>query len=116
MSTFAGSGRRPTTRSRRSSSTPSGEWAMSSKTAPDPRPWSLALRLTLWYAASSFALVLVATGYLYWALARELLREDDEWLAGKVAEVRTAAELQPTDGPDFRRVVEAGGGRPAERI
>ncbi len=42
---------------------------MSSKIAPDPsrRPWSLAARLTAWYAGSAFALVLVATGFLYWA-------------------------------------------------
>src|SRR6266545_2653196 len=113
MFTSADSARRPTTRSTRSSSTPSGGWAMSSKTAPDTRPWSLALRLTLWYAVSAFALVLAATGYLYWALARELVREDDEWLAGKVAEIRAATETQPTDTPDFRRLVEAGGGRPA---
>ena len=60
---------------------------MSSNTGAEPRPWSLALRLTLWYAGSAFALILVATGYLYWALVQQLDEEDDEWLAGKVAEV-----------------------------
>ena len=40
---------------------------MSSKSVPEPgpparRPWSLAARLTAWYAGSAFTLVLVATG------------------------------------------------------
>ena len=89
---------------------------MSSKTAHEPRPWSLALRLTLWYSASAFALILLATGYLYVALVGQLVEEDDEWLAGKVAEVRRATEARPGDAADLRRLVEAGGGRAAERI
>jgi two-component system heavy metal sensor histidine kinase CusS len=88
---------------------------MSSKTGAEPRPWSLALRLALWYAASAFALVLLATGYLYWALVGQLVEEDDEWLAGKVAEVRRATETRTGD-TDLRHLVEAGGGRAAERI
>ncbi len=89
---------------------------MSSKTGADARPWSLALRLTLWYAASAFALVLVATGYLYVALVGQLVEEDDEWLAGKAGEVRRAAETRPGDAAGLRQLVEAGGGRAAERI
>jgi two-component system heavy metal sensor histidine kinase CusS len=89
---------------------------MSSKTAPDPRPWSLALRLTLWYAGSAFALVLLATGYLYVALVGQLVEEDDEWLAGKVGEVRRAAEARPVNPVALRQLVESGGGRAAERI
>ena len=45
------------------------------------RSRSLAARLTVWYALSSFTLILLATGYLYWALARNLDREDDHFLA-----------------------------------
>src|SRR5262245_17677906 len=52
------------------------------------RPWSLALRLTAWYAAAAFALVLFATGYLYWGLTRTLDREDDQFLTDRVREVR----------------------------
>ncbi len=72
---------------------------MSSKPAAEAgcRPWSIALRLTVWYAAAAFALVLVATGYLYWALARNLDREDDQFLADKVAEVRRVLEERPGD-------------------
>ena len=45
------------------------------------RSRSLAARLTVWYALSSFTLILLVTGYLYWALARNLDREDDHFLA-----------------------------------
>jgi two-component system heavy metal sensor histidine kinase CusS len=44
----------------------------------------LASRLTIWYAASAFALVLIATSLLYVALERNLDREDDGYLADKV--------------------------------
>ncbi len=89
---------------------------MSSKNAENHRPWSLALRLSLWYAASAFALVVLATGYQYLALARQLVKEDDEWLAGKASEVLQAAETRPDDMVGLRQLVEAGGGRAAERI
>lgn len=89
---------------------------MSSKTGAEPRPWSLALRLTLWYAGSAFALILAATGYLYLALARQIADEDDGWLAGKAGEVLRAAVDRPDDPAALRRLVEAGGGRAAERI
>src|SRR5579885_1099280 len=86
---------------------------MSSRPAADPRrPWSIALRLTVWYAAAGFALVLVATGYLYWALVRNLDREDDQFLADKAAEVRRALD----DPAALRQVVPAGGDREAGRL
>lgn len=77
---------------------------MSSKSGA--RPWSLAARLTLWYAASAFLLVLVATGYLYWALARQLDREDDQFLADKVTAVRAVLDARPGDGAALKREVE----------
>jgi two-component system heavy metal sensor histidine kinase CusS len=51
--------------------------------------WSLAARLTAWYAGSAFLLILAATGFLYWALASNLDREDDEFLEEKVHLLRT---------------------------
>jgi two-component system heavy metal sensor histidine kinase CusS len=73
---------------------------MSSKSAPEAsppasdspgrRPWSLAARLTAWYAGSAFALVLAATGSLYWALVASLDRDDDASLASTVRAVRLA--------------------------
>ncbi|HUZ72346.1 MAG TPA: histidine kinase dimerization/phospho-acceptor domain-containing protein [Stellaceae bacterium] len=37
---------------------------------------SIALRLTLWYALSAFALIVVATGLLYWVLVNSMYQED----------------------------------------
>lgn len=57
---------------------------------PRTSSWSLAARLTAWYAGSAFSLVLMATGFLYWALSRSLDREDDQLLADRVRIVRDA--------------------------
>jgi two-component system heavy metal sensor histidine kinase CusS len=80
---------------------------MSSKSGPEGRPWSLAVRLTVWYAGSSFALVLAATAVLYWALAGNLDREDDEALADKVRAVRAILAERPGDAEALRQEVEA---------
>src|SRR5437764_13916008 len=101
------------TRFPRNSSTPSAGPAMSSKTGPEPlaasqgkQAWSLALRLTLWYTLSSFALLLAATGFLYWALAHNLDREDDEFLADKLHEIHTVLREPPGDAAAVRRELE----------
>jgi two-component system heavy metal sensor histidine kinase CusS len=70
---------------------------MSSKTAPEPAPWSLAARLTAWYAGSAFVLVLAATGSLYWVLSASLDRDDDESLAGTIRALR----LRPEGGESW---------------
>jgi two-component system heavy metal sensor histidine kinase CusS len=61
---------------------------MSSKTADKKegpgRPLSLAARMTLWYTLSAFALVLVASGFLYHALSDGLDHEDDDLLSQKL--------------------------------
>ncbi len=48
------------------------------------RRWSLAARLSVWYAVSTFLLLVVATAFLYWTLAVSLEREDDQYLVEKV--------------------------------
>src|SRR5262249_19727964 len=58
-------------------------------------PWSLAARLTAWYAATAFLVVLVATGFLYRALASNLESEDEQYLADKVRGLRVALRLSP---------------------
>jgi two-component system heavy metal sensor histidine kinase CusS len=63
------------------------------------RPWSLAARLTAWYAGSAFALVLAVTGSLYWALVASLDRDDDTSLAGTVRALRAAVLQMEFDGP-----------------
>jgi two-component system heavy metal sensor histidine kinase CusS len=81
---------------------------MSSKTGPDlpsarpagappRRPWSLAARLTAWYAGSAFLLVLGATLFLYWALTSNLDREDDESLADQARLQAAAWRDRPGD-------------------
>jgi two-component system heavy metal sensor histidine kinase CusS len=87
---------------------------MSSKSAPDParepiaprRVWSLAGRLTAWYAGSAFLLVLLATAYLYWALVRNMDREDDELLADKVRAIQVLLRAEPIDTAAIRHEVE----------
>lgn len=58
---------------------------MSSNNAPERgaagrctsrRPPSIAVRMTVWYVLSAFALIIVATGLLYWVLVNGMYRED----------------------------------------
>ena len=82
---------------------------MSSKNVPDgiraPRAWSLAARLTAWNAASGFALVLAATGYLYWASVSNLDREDDQLLGDRVRVLRAVMLNRPGDLDALRQEV-----------
>ena len=80
---------------------------MSSKSEVEPRrAWSLAVRMTVWYTASSFALLLVATGYLYWALGSHLDREDDQFLADRVRRLKQTVARPDFDAATLRREVE----------
>jgi two-component system heavy metal sensor histidine kinase CusS len=87
---------------------------MSWTTAPEavpssrfhPRRRSLAWRLTAWYAGTAFALVALATAFLYWALTRDLDREDDEFLADKVEVLRTLLRDRPKDADLLKEEVE----------
>src|SRR5262249_18188635 len=105
---------------------------MSSKNAPEtpgpsPAGWSLATRLTLWYAASAFVLIAASAGFMYWALTGKLESEDDQFMAEKVEIVRALlrgrsdwpvvlpgeGELREAGRPPAsasRRVLAAGGG------
>ncbi|MBI3664664.1 MAG: heavy metal sensor histidine kinase [Acidobacteria bacterium] len=56
---------------------------------PERAPWSLAARLTAWYAGSAFLLLLVATGFLYWVLVRNFEDEEDQYLTEKINVVQT---------------------------
>ncbi len=79
---------------------------MSSKTAADPSagpPWSLAARLTAWYAGSAFALVLLTSGFLYWALAQNLDREDDQALREQVRALQAVLRGGPGEPAAVRR-------------
>ncbi len=69
--------------------------------------WSLAARLTAWYALSSFALIMTATGLLYWALADSLNHEHDLYLADKVHVIRELLRHRPTSESELKEEVEA---------
>lgn len=82
---------------------------MSLKTAVDPavRPsWSLAARLTAWYAVSSFALVLIAAGYLYWAAASNLDLEDDHLLGDRLRYLQSVWQNKPGDLSTLKQEIE----------
>jgi two-component system heavy metal sensor histidine kinase CusS len=67
---------------------------------------SLAGRLTLWYALSSFILVVLVTGYLYWALARNLDRVNDHFLADQALPLVNLLRDKGTDRKAVRRQIE----------
>lgn len=62
---------------------------------------SIAARLTFWYALLSVVLIASAGSVLYWVLTDRLRQEDDQMLAGRIAEIR-AILLHPTDSAIFR--------------
>ncbi len=92
---------------------------MSLKNAPETArsPWSLAARLTTWYAGSAFLLLLAATGFLYWALEANLDREDDQFLADKVQVLRVLLRDRPQDTTALRYEVQGeSSARPSVQI
>jgi two-component system heavy metal sensor histidine kinase CusS len=46
--------------------------------------WSLARRLSIWYALSAFLLLSIATALLYWGTARRFNQENDQYLEKKI--------------------------------
>jgi two-component system heavy metal sensor histidine kinase CusS len=83
---------------------------MSSKNAPEATraaaAWSLAARLTAWYAGSAFVLILAATGFLYWVLVTNLEREDDQFLLDKVRFLRELLAEKGEKDPAFVQEAE----------
>lgn len=85
---------------------------MSSKSDPDPAPaatprarrtWSLAARLTVWYAGSACLVVLAVAGCLYWALVTNLDWEDNNALAEKVQALRRVLRQRPGEAAAVHR-------------
>ncbi len=68
--------------------------------------WSIAGRLTLWYAASAFLLITVSTGVLYWVLVRNVDRQDDQFLVDTVQIIRGLIRERPGDTAALRQEVE----------
>lgn len=61
------------------------------------RTLSIALRMTVWYALSAFALIFVATGLLYWVLVDSMYHEDLRDLADNLNNARLLLGASPTD-------------------
>lgn len=59
------------------------------------RTWSITRRLTLLYAASTAALLLLSSGYLYWTLKRGLEHTRQGLLASKIEVLRGLLREQP---------------------
>lgn len=60
---------------------------------------SIAVRLALWYGLSAFALVLVTTGSLYWALTVNLDREDTLALENHIQDLRLLLAAATPEAP-----------------
>src|SRR5262249_40062869 len=69
-------------------------------------PWSLAGRLAVSYGTSAFLLLLLGTGFQYWALAEHLRDEDDLRLENKVAELDALLRVTPMDLISLRRALD----------
>jgi len=67
---------------------------------------SIATRLTLWYALLSVVLIAAAGSALYWVLAERLRQEDDQLLAGRIAELRAILVLHPPGAAVFQEEVK----------
>jgi two-component system heavy metal sensor histidine kinase CusS len=63
---------------------------------------SISFRLTFWYALLSVVLVASAGSILYWVLGDFLRRDDDQWLAGQIAELRELMTLHANDPAALR--------------
>ena len=66
---------------------------------------SITARLTFWYALLSVVLIASAGSVLYWVLTDRLRQEDDQMLAGRIAEIR-AILLHPTDSAVLREELQ----------
>lgn len=73
---------------------------------PAASPWTIAARLALWYTASAFVVVAVATGLLYWVLVTNVSREDDQFLVDTVQIMRAVLRERPNDIAALRQEVD----------
>lgn len=72
------------------------------------RTWSLAAMLMTYYAGSAFLIVLLATGYLYWAMVRNLDFEDDRLLADRIRLLQAILYHEPLDTVTLHQEVNEG--------
>jgi hypothetical protein len=70
------------------------------------RPWSIAGRLTRHYAGSTLALLLIAAGFLYWGLVRELHQRDQRLVASKLQVLRHLVAQYPAGSEALSSEIE----------
>ncbi|HEV8604458.1 MAG TPA: heavy metal sensor histidine kinase [Tepidisphaeraceae bacterium] len=70
------------------------------------RPWSLALRMGLYYGVSAFLLLLLTTILLYWALKSQLEWSDDARLMSKLREVQPILVEDPLNVAALQKSVQ----------
>ena len=68
--------------------------------------WSLAGRLTIWYAASALFMAVVAMAFLYWGLTRTLDREDNRFLTERIAILRKLLQEKRIDSAELQWEVD----------
>lgn len=81
-----------------------------------PRSWSIAARLTLWYTATAFALVVVATAFLYWTVVDNMRDNDQRQLADKVQVLETLLRERAADPAALKEVEWEWGAREYEQV
>lgn len=67
---------------------------------------SLAIRLTLWYAASTCLIVATATGLMYWTLIAHLDEQDDQFLIDEVHILRDLLSENGEQNDAIRQEIE----------
>ncbi|MBS0265027.1 MAG: hypothetical protein JSS02_24055 [Planctomycetes bacterium] len=73
---------------------------MSLKSAAEPRngrPWSLAFRLTAYYAFSAFGIVALATAAFCWPMIRNIDQEADQTLRDKIRLLQAILQVNAAD-------------------
>lgn len=61
------------------------------------KPWSITGRLTALYTLSTFSLLLLGTGFLYWVLLDNVERENNQFLTDKVHVLRSILQAPEVD-------------------
>lgn len=67
--------------------------------------WSMAARLTILYTASVSGLLALVCLFFVWTLARNLDREDTEYLVERINSLQQRLSRIPTMGPNFQRQI-----------
>ncbi len=71
-----------------------------------PRAWSITLRLTILYSLLTLIVLVSVSGTLYWILARNMAREDNQFLVDKIYVLRTILKERPESIDALKEEVE----------